>query len=59
MPAPQTLSLNFPGPKELSTKPARPCFIERNSDGTMTNLDAARIKPSTRRGLLLARRPAW
>ena len=59
MPAPQTQSLNFLGPKELSTKPTRPCFIERNSDGTMTNVDAARIKPSTGRELLLARRPAW
>ena len=58
MPAPQTQSLKFLGPKELSTKSTRPCFGERNADGSMTNVDAARITPSIRRGPLLAWRPA-
>ena len=44
--------------KELSTKPTRPCFGERNADGLMRNVDAVRITPSIRRGPLLARRPA-
>ena len=50
MPAPRTQSLNFLGPKKPSTKPTRPCTCVRNADGTMTNVDAARIKPSTREG---------
>ena len=58
MPAPRTQSLKFLGPKEHSTKPTRPCTGVRNADGKMTNVDAARIKPSTRQGPLLARRPA-
>ena len=58
MPAPQAQSLKLLGPKELSTKPTRPSTGARSADGTMTSLDAATIKPSTRRGPLLARRPA-
>ena len=58
MPAPRTQSLKFLGPKEHSAKPTRTCTGVRNADGSMTNVDAARIKPSNRRGPLLARRPA-
>ena len=58
MPAPWTQSPKFLGPNERSTKPTRPCTGVRNADGTMTNVDATRTKPSTRRGPLHARRSA-
>ena len=58
MPAPRTPRLKFPGTSEHSTTQTRPCTGVRNADGTMTNVNTARMKPSTRRGPLLARRPA-
>ena len=55
---PSDSASEFLGPSEHSTTQTRPCTGVRNADGTMTNVDAARMKPSTRRGPLLARRPA-
>ena len=58
MSAPQTPSLNLLGLSEHSTMQARPSTGVRNADVTMTNADAARMKPSNKRGPLLEMRPA-
>ena len=58
MSARRTPSLHLLGPSEHSTTQKRPPIGVRSADATMTNADAAKMKPSTRRGPLLERRPA-